>query len=713
MVGTDPTTGVICVGVDGADRLVARLDAELDRSSVGAVRSPSALDDRSLGADARLVAVVGEDALAVDAVERLADRDPPVVAFVPPSEGLADAALAAGATDVVTAAGPDRFPVLAHRLETVGLDPDTGRSDRATTAEFEALTNNDSFAILTVDAESRVQYASPATGDIFGYEPAALEGEPLTTIMPERFHDAHHEGVAAYLASGERSLDWSWVELPGRHRDGTEVPLGISFGDTVTDDGHLFSAVVRDMRDQREREARLDRLATAVEASMDGVALLDADGRYEYVNAAHAAVYGYDDPAALEGEHWRTLYDEAEVERLEAEVLPTVDDDGEWRGELTGRRADGSTFPQEISLTRLDDGGLVCVVRDITDRVRRREELRTERRFVESILDALPDAFYVLGLDGTFQRWNDELNAVTGYSDAELDGMDALDVIPQSDRDRVGAAIAAVLHEQETQTVESALLTKRGEEIPHEFSGSPLHDADGAVTGLVGIGRDVSAKRLREQRLSVLSRVLRHNVRNRTTVIRGRARQVAEAVADPDLTDALDVVDQSAAALESTSEHARLAERLLRDRETERRPIDLCRVVADALGATDTTGIDVTTDLPDAATAVATPHVRHAVAELVANARRHVDAPTARIAVTATDERVRIRVEDDGPGIPAHEREAVRSEEETPLDHGTGIGLWLVTWITNDAGGTLAFEESSLGGAAVVLSFPAASDRGN
>ncbi|WP_436932705.1 PAS domain S-box protein [Halosimplex halobium] len=706
MAPTGPTADVVCVGAQ-QEPVAERLAAELDQYSIETVSSVAAVADRPVGSIACVVAVVEAGALSVDAVERVAARDVPVVAFVDPTAS-ADAALTAGATDVVTAAGSDRYAVLAHRIETTLRGSEPPQSQQAIPAQFAALTNNDSFAVMTIDDRSRIQFASPATEDIFGYPPAELEGQSLTTIMPERFHDAHHEGVATYLASGERSLDWSWIELPGRHRDGTEIPLGISFGETVTDDGRLFSAIIRDMRDQQAREAQLDRLATAVEASMDGIALLDADGRYEYVNAAHAAIYGYDDPAALEAEHWRTLYEDAEVARLEADVLPTVADEGQWRGELTGRRADGSTFPQDISLTQLDDGGLVCVVRDISDQVRRRDELQSERRFVESIIDALPDAFYVLGDDGTFKRWNDELNAVTGYSDAELDGMDALAVIPETDHDRVGAAIAAVLHDHEPVTIESALLTKQGEAIPHEFSGSPLRDADGTVTGLVGIGRDISSKRLREQRLSVLSRVLRHNVRNRTTVIRGRAEQVADHVTDPELSAALDTVDRAAAALESTSEHARLAERLLRDRDTERQPIDLCRVVEAALETAETAGIDLSVDLPDTAVVTATGHVQHAVTELVDNARSHIEDPTIRVAVTRGDDHVRIRVADDGPGIPGHEREAVQSDAETPLAHGTGIGLWLVAWITSSAGGTLTFEESSLGGTAVVLSFPAA-----
>lgn len=616
MVPTDSTDSVVCVG-PRQEPVAERLGDELDRQ-VAAVASVDECLDRPPEGVGCVVAVVGEEALAVEAIERLSDCTAPVVALLASESGHASAALAAGAADVVTAADPDRYAVLTHRVESV-LAGRSGRREGASgSAQYEGLAN------------------------------------------------------------------------------------------TGTDDERTSAAVAGDVRDRDDRAARLERLLTAVETSRDGVSLLDSDGRYEYLNAAHAAIYGYDDPSELVGEHWRTLYDEGDVARLEAEVLPAVAEEGQWRGELTGQRADGSTFPQELSLNYLDHGGLVCVVRDITDRVRRREDLRTERRFVESVVDALPDAFYVLGLDGTFQQWNDEMRAVTGYSDAELDGMDALAVIPESDHDRVGAAIAAVLHEHEAQTVESAFLTKGGKAIPHEFSGSPLRDADGTVTGLVGVGRDVSTKRLREQRLSVLSRVLRHNVRNRTTVIRGRTRQVADAVTDPELSAALDAVDRSAAALESTSEHARLAERLLRDRSTDRQAVDLCRVVREALDSTETTGIDLVTDLPETATATATAHVEHAVGELVDNARTHLDAPTVRVAVTAGDDDIRVRVGDDGPGIPAHEREAIQSDGETPLAHGTGIGLWFVAWITSNAGGTVTFETSSLGGTAVVLSFPTA-----
>jgi PAS domain S-box-containing protein len=119
--------------------------------------------------------------------------------------------------------------------------------------------------------------------------------------------------------------------------------------------------------------------AAAMRASMDGVAILDRRGQFLFVNEAHARVYGYASPEELIGRSYRDLYSEAQLARLENEVMPAFWRAGHWRGELVGRRRDGSTFPQEISLSRIDhDSGaaqeMVCVVRDITERKRAEDE---------------------------------------------------------------------------------------------------------------------------------------------------------------------------------------------------------------------------------------------------------------------------------------------------------------------------------------------------
>ena len=141
-------------------------------------------------------------------------------------------------------------------------------------------------------------------------------------------------------------------------------------------DGRPVKAVgvLQDITERKERESRMRMQLEAIESSMEGIAVLDADDEYVFMNQAHADLFGYD-PGELVGRSWRYLYDDDEVERLEREVFPVVDDAGEWRGELTGTRRDGSTMIQETTLTRLDGGGLVCTTRDVTERKERERRL--------------------------------------------------------------------------------------------------------------------------------------------------------------------------------------------------------------------------------------------------------------------------------------------------------------------------------------------------
>jgi PAS domain S-box-containing protein len=163
-----------------------------------------------------------------------------------------------------------------------------------------------------------------------------------------------------------------------------------------------------------DAEGELRRRVAAIEASQDGVALLDAAGRFTYVNAAHAAIYGRGDPADLVGRPWRVLYPREEAERIAAELIPALEATGQYRGEGQGRRADGTTFPQEVAITRLDDGDLVCIVRDISERKAaevERAQLR-EQRFRSQKLEAIGRL-----AGGIAHDFNNILAAIIGYAD--------------------------------------------------------------------------------------------------------------------------------------------------------------------------------------------------------------------------------------------------------------------------------------------------------
>jgi PAS domain S-box-containing protein len=232
-----------------SDRITVSTAADADRAL-------AALGDGSV--DCLVVVSRGDDDGSLALVEAAAGTAPEVPRLVVTggTPGLAGAALDAGATDCVVADGEDRETLLPHRIRSAVETAQVARETRDAAARFESLTQNTSFAVLTIDEDSTVQYASEAVADLFGYTPEELVGGPLTAIMPDRFHDPHHAAVADYLTTGERSLDWDWIELPGQHRDGTEIPLGVSFGERAAPDGHRFTAVIRDISEQPRWRSR-------------------------------------------------------------------------------------------------------------------------------------------------------------------------------------------------------------------------------------------------------------------------------------------------------------------------------------------------------------------------------------------------------------------------------------------------------------------------
>ncbi len=89
------------------------------------------------------------------------------------------------------------------------------------------------------------------------------------------------------------------------------------------------------------------------------------------------------------------------------------------------------------------------------------------------------------------------------------------------------------------------------------------------------------------------------------------------------------------------------------------------------------------------------------------NPIEHLEDPTVAVSLTAEDGEAVLRVADDGPGITHDSRAPLRYASETPTEHGQGVGLWLVRWTVDAAGGTVAYEDAPGGGARVVARFPA------
>ncbi|HVE65130.1 MAG TPA: PAS domain S-box protein, partial [Thermoanaerobaculia bacterium] len=122
-------------------------------------------------------------------------------------------------------------------------------------------------AIITIDEHSTIQFVNSAAGRMFGYQPEALIGRSLHTLMPERFRSGHDRGLSRYRATGRRNIPWEGVELPGLRSDGTEFPLEISFGQSKMRDRRLFTGYARDISERKRIEREREELLRQLEAA--------------------------------------------------------------------------------------------------------------------------------------------------------------------------------------------------------------------------------------------------------------------------------------------------------------------------------------------------------------------------------------------------------------------------------------------------------------
>jgi PAS domain S-box-containing protein len=243
-----------------------------------------------------------------------------------------------------------------------------------------------------------------------------------------------------------------------------------------------------------------------------------------------------------------------------------------------------------------------------------------------------------------------------------------------------------------------------GSLVPVEINAQVVTLAD--VTTLVSIYRDVSSRRRRKQRLQVLNRILRHNLRNDLGIVEGLADTLA-ADLEGETAERAETIRSTARELVALGQKAREIERISSAESGLASPVSVHEVVDEIVA-------DLTTEYPDADVVVDVPTDQRlvttrtplvlALENLLENALEHNTAPTPRalVDVEPTHNGLTVSIEDNGPGIPDLERAVLTEGAETPLEHSSGVGLWLTKWAVDAIRGELSVESTASGTRAVV-----------
>jgi PAS domain S-box-containing protein len=328
-----------------------------------------------------------------------------------------------------------------------------------TVSELEGATDAE-FAASKAEAE---QFRADDNAVIASGEPKYIPEEPLTTA----------DGVEKTFAT--RKIPYDPIDTRG------DAVLGVS----------------TDITERKQREAELEVQAAAMEAAMDGISILDEDGEYIYMNEAHAAVFDHD-PEELIGSSWRQVYADAEIKRIEQDVFPTLEQERQWRGETVGMRRDGSSVTQEITLSLLDDGKLICINRDITEQKARERELERKQNRLRALFDESPDGIIVHDERGEILDANVTQAKLLGYDHDELCSMNVAEFEGGHSR-RDLRDLWRSMETDETQKVEGNHRRKTGSIYPVEVWISKT--AVRGQTRFIAVSRDISDRKAREREM--------------------------------------------------------------------------------------------------------------------------------------------------------------------------------------------------------------------
>ena len=309
---------------------------------------------------------------------------------------------------------------------------------------------------------------------------------------------------------------------------------------------------------------------------------------------------------------------------------------------------------------------------------------------------------------------------------AQFDGGDSV----SGERSTPGSGLGAVstatqTHGRASECPERNLIAADGHLVHTLAEVVPRTTADGYKIFHV----DTTRLKRREKQVSVLNRLLRHNVRNDLNLLRGYAQTLRDHD-DEEVVAAGTVIDRIADRWLGLAEKGREIEQL--STAASRRTVALQDLLTSAQTTVEQDRpegvIDVNFDGVDPELPVSEQWYP-AIVELCENGIKHatprtddgdttaadVDGPgsmatPASVTITVTPGShsgwLVIAVADDGPGIPPDERITLQGDTETPLRHGSGLGTWLVRFVVEQFGGRISVEEHETGGSVVELHLP-------
>ncbi|MCX7156507.1 MAG: PAS domain S-box protein [Rhodocyclales bacterium] len=248
----------------------------------------------------------------------------------------------------------------------------------------------DAFIVIAGEGEKIVLWNSSAAA-MFGYDKDEAIGQPLhQLIVPPRFREAAHAGLAHFVRTGKGAAIGKTLEMAALRRNGTEFPIELSLSALRLGGRWHAAGLIRDITERMAAEVQLRKLSLAVEQSPESIVITNVDAQIEYVNEAFLRTTGYDREDVI-GQNPRILHSGATPPETYLAMWDALTEGRPWKGEFNNRRKDGSDYVEFAIVTpiRQADGRIthyVAVKEDITEKKRIGAELDNHRHHLEDLV---------------------------------------------------------------------------------------------------------------------------------------------------------------------------------------------------------------------------------------------------------------------------------------------------------------------------------------
>ncbi len=446
-----------------------------------------------------------------------------------------------------------------------------------------------------------------------------------------------------------------------------------------------------------------------------GITVADAtaeDTPLIYVSDGFCRITGYDRSDAvgrncrfLQGPETRSEPVAAMREAIAAEESVTVT--------LRNYRADGTMFWNRVTITPIaNTAGEVTHFLGYQEDVSQLKLYEHEKTLFEKQADAAPYAMFITDREGSIEYVNPAFEQLTGYTAAEAVGENPRILKSDQQDDSFYDELWETITAGETWEEELVNRKKSGELFRVKQTIVPIQNADGEITHFAAIERDISETAFTGQVLDVINRILRHNLRTSINVIDGYATLLEESLAGTEQIDAAEAISDRTRRLHTLSEKTTHIRNLM-ERRNKKQLTDLSTILSYIECSRQEhpeAQISLANTVSDEIAIKNGSLLQLAIEESIENAVVHKDDGQPRIDITLsmTDDppQLCIEIADNGSGIPQAEWDVITANQETPLRHSSGIGLWLIYWAITALGGTVELARHGSYGSVLTYRLP-------